>query len=147
METPTEPPPNSNQAKALLASAELAEAQTKNPPLGWGFFITQATLLAVICFAQALPSNGARVVSLLSVITIVAVGSPFVFARSGYGFVWPDGYATFPYFLTLALVVGVPAIFALSFDISALWFVAGTLAAAVTLEMGRKYQKWVSRRA
>lgn len=125
----------------MLEAARQAETETRNPPLPWGFFITQAVLLAVICSAQMLPLGPSRVVTILGLVGVVGVGMRTVFTRPGYGVVWPDGRAAFPYMITMMILAGVPAVLAVGLEVSWLWLVAGALAGVTTLEMGRRYRK------
>ena len=141
METGNGRSPGRDEAKTLLDEALRAEADTRNPPLPWGFFITQAVLLAVICSAQVLPLGPSRVVTVLGLVAVVGVGMRMVFTRPGYGIVWPDGQATFPYMIAMLVLVGVPAVLAVGLEASWLWLVAGVLAGVTTLEMGRRYRK------
>lgn len=129
----------------MLEEARRAEAETRNPPLPWWFFITQAVLLAVICSAQMLPLGPSRVVTILGLVAVVGVGMRMVFTRPGYGVVWPDGKATFPYMIAMMILVGVPAVLAVGLGVSWLWLVAGALAGVTTLEMGRRYRKATGR--
>lgn len=129
----------------MLDGARRAEAETRNPPLPWGFFLTQAVLLAVICSAQMLPLGPSRVVTILGVVAVVGVGMRSVFTRPGYGVVWPDGRAALPYMIAMMILVGVPAVLAVSLEVSWLWLVAGVLAGVTTLEMGRRYRKAYAR--
>jgi hypothetical protein len=129
----------------MLEEARRAEAETQNPPLPWWFFITQAVLLAVICSAQMLPLGPSRVVTILGLVAVVGVGMRMVFTRPGYGVVWPDGKATFPYMIAMMILVGVPAVLAVGLEVSWLWLVAGVLAGVTTLEMGRRYRKATGR--
>jgi hypothetical protein len=129
----------------MLEEARRAEAETRNPPLPWWFFITQAVLLAVICSAQMLPLGPSRVVTILGLVAVVGVGMRMVFTRPGYGVVWPDGKATFPYMIAMMILVGVPAVLAVGLEVSWLWLVAGVLAGVTTLEMGRRYRKATGR--
>lgn len=125
----------------MLDAARQAEAETHNPPLPWTFFIAQAALLTVICAAQTLPPNPSRVVTILGFVAVVGIGMRAVFTRPGYGVVWPDGRAAFPYLIAMLVLVGVPAVLAVGLEASWLWFVAGALAGVTTLEMGRRYRK------
>lgn len=141
METSDSITPNREEAHRLLSAAEEAEEQTRNPPLPWGFFIVQAALMAVICNAQMLPVSPSRVVTIIGFVALVGVGMRWVFMRPGYGVVWPDGPGAFPYMVAMLLLVGTPAVLALSLEMPWLWLVAGACAAATTLEMGRRYRK------
>jgi hypothetical protein len=125
----------------MLEEARRAEAETRNPPLPWWFFVTQAALLTAICSAQMLPLGPSRVVTILGLVAVVGVGMRMVFTRPGYGVVWPDGRAVFPYMIAMMILVGVPAVLAVSLEVSWLWLVAGALAGVTTLEMGRRYRK------
>lgn len=125
----------------MLEAARRAETETQNPPLSWTFFVTQAVLLAVICSAQMLPLSLSRGATILGLVTVVAVGMRAVFTRPGYGVVWLDGRATFPYMIAMFTLVGVPAVLAIALEVSWLWLVAGVLAGVTTLEMGRRYRK------
>lgn len=55
--------------------------------------------------------------------------------------VWSDGRAAFPYLVAMLVLVGLPAVLAVGFDVSWLWLVAAVLAAVTTMEMGRRYRK------
>lgn len=125
----------------MLETARQAETETRNPPLPWVFFITQAVLLAVICSAQMLPLGPSRVVTILGLVAVVSVGMRAVFTRPGYGVVWPDGRAAFPYMIAMLILAGVPAVLAVGLEMSWLWPLAGALAGVTTLEMGRRYRK------
>lgn len=125
----------------MLEDARRAEEETRNPPLPWWFFITQAVLLAAISSAQMLALGPSRVVTILGLVAVVGVGMRMVFTRPGYGVVWPDGQAVFPYMIAMMILVGVPAVLAVSLEISWLWIIAGVLAGVATLEMGRRYRK------
>jgi hypothetical protein len=81
------------------------------------------------------------VVTILGLVAVVGVGMRMVFTRPGYGVVWPDGRAVFPYMIAMMILVGVPAVLAVSLEVSWLWLVAGALAGVTTLEMGRRYRK------
>ncbi|KAA9132950.1 hypothetical protein [Microbacterium caowuchunii] len=141
METGSDRSPGRDEAQAMLEAARRAEAETRNPPLPWGFFITQAVLLAAICSAQLLPLGASRVVTILGLVAVVGVGMRMVFTRPGYGVVWPDGRAAFPYMIAMMILVGVPAALAVGLEVSWLWLVAAALAGVTTLEMGRRYRK------
>lgn len=138
-------PPDRHEARAMLHAAKEAEEQTRNPPLPWRFFIAQAVLVTVICWAQILPINPARVVTAVGFIAIAGVGMRWVFTRPGYGIVWPDGPAAFPFMMALLVSVGVPAVLAIGFGASLLWFIAGISGGATTLEMGRRYRRATAR--
>lgn len=125
----------------MLEAAHDAETETRNPPLTWGFFATQAALLAAVCSAQMLPLGLSSAATILGLVAVAAVGMRAVFTRPGYGVVWPDGKSTFPYMIALFLLVGVPAMLAVGFGVSWIWLVAGVFAAVATLEMGRRYRK------
>lgn len=125
----------------MLEAVRAAEDQTRNPPLPWAFFVLQAALLAAVCGAQTLPAGPARVVTIVGLVAIAGVGMRWVFARPGYGVVWPDGRAGFPYLVAMLVLAGVPAVLAVGFEMPRLWLVAGACAAATTLEMGRRYRK------
>lgn len=129
----------------MLAAAGEAEDGTRNPALPWGFFVAQAVLVAVICAAQMLPSGPSRLVTIIGLIAVVGIGMRRVFARPGYGVVWPDGRGLFPYMVALFILVGVPAVFAMGFGLPWLWLVAGLFAGVTTLEMGRRYRGVVGR--
>jgi len=146
METGSDRPPSPDEARAMLESAREAEDETRNPPLPWVFFVTQAVLLTAISSAQMLPVGVSRVITILGLVAVVGVGMRAVFARPGYGFVWPDARATFPYMMAMMILVGVPAVIAVSLEVSWLWLVAGALAGLTTLDMGRRYRR-ASRRA
>lgn len=133
-----------DDARRMLNLADTAESETKNPPLSWAFFVTQAVLAAGICVAQMLPPEFSRVLTIVGLAAIVGVGVRTVFYRPGYGVVWPDGSASFPYMAALFVLVGVPAVLALGFELSWLWLVAATGAALATLWMGRQYRRWVA---
>lgn len=133
-----------NDARSMLNLAAAAESETKNPPLSWAFFVTQALLLAGTCAAQMLPQEFSRILTIVGLAAVLGVGVRAVFYRPGYGVVWPDGAASFPYMVTMFVVVGVPAILALSFDLNWLWLVAAAGAALVTLGMGRQYRRAVT---
>lgn len=143
METSDGMPPAPDEARKMLDAAEDAEGGTRNPPLPWAFFIAQAMLLAVICSAQMLPVSLSRVVTIVGLVAVVGIGMRWVFTRPGYGVVWPDGRATFPYMVAMFVLVGLPAVLAVGLGMSWLWLVAGAFAAATTLEMGRRYRKVV----
>lgn len=78
-------------------------------------------------------------------LAVVAVGMRAVFTRPGYGIVWPDGPAAFPYMATMFVLVGVPAVLAVGLEAPWLWPIAGMLAGVMTLEMGRRYRKMFAR--
>jgi NAD/NADP transhydrogenase beta subunit len=141
METGSDPSPSRDEAQAILESARQAETETRNPPLPRLFFITQAALLALIATAQMLPESPSRVITILGLVAVAGVGMRAVFARPGYGFIWPDGRATFPYMIAMLILVGVPAVAAVGLEVSWLWLVAGALAGLTTLEMGRRYRR------
>ena len=145
METDGDVEPGHNEARRMLAAAEGAEDGTRNPALPWTFFIAQAVLVAGVCAAQMLPASPSRAVTIVGLIAIVGVGMRKVFARPGYGVVWPDGRGVFPYMVALFVVVGIPAVLALGFDLPWLWLVAGFLAGATTLELGCRYRRVVGR--
>lgn len=145
METHDGMQPDRDDAARMLAAAREAEEGTKNPPLRWSFFIAQAALLAAICAAQLLPIGPARAITILGLIAVVAIGVRSVFARPGYGLVWPDGPGAFPYMVAMFVVVGVPALLAVALELPWLWLVAALCAAVATLEMGRRYRKAVGR--
>ncbi|WP_157374591.1 hypothetical protein [Haematomicrobium sanguinis] len=134
-----------NGAKTMLEVARRAESETRNPQLPWTFFVTQAVLLAAVCVAQLLPGTAAILVTILGLISLMAVGAWSVFARKGYGFVWPDGYAAFPFILAMLILVGIPAIVAIGLHVQWLWLVAGAFALMATLEMGRRYRRSLNR--
>ena len=136
--------PDPDEAQQMLDAARQAEQQTHNPPLRWSFFITQALLLAVICSAQILPGTPSRLVTILGLVAVVAIGMRAVFARPGYGFSWPDGISLFPYMVAMFALVGIPAVLAIALEMSWLWLIAAALAAATTIEMGRRYRKALS---
>lgn len=125
----------------MLEAARQAESQTRNPPLPWMFFVVQAVLFALVCCAQMFPLGPSRVVTVLGLVAVVGVGMRAVFTRPGYGVVWPDGRATFPYLVAMSILVGVPAVLAIGLEFSWLWLVGAALAAVATLEMGRRYRK------
>lgn len=143
METGNDRSPSPGEAQAMLEAAQQAESETRNPPLSWWFFTTQASLLAVICSAQMLPARPSQVITILGLLAVLAVGMRFVFTRPGYGVVWPDGLAVFPYMAAMFLLVGTPAVLAVGLELSWLWLIAGVLAGMTTLEMGRRYRKAV----
>jgi hypothetical protein len=145
METGDGMRPDRDEARRLLDAAEEAEERTRNPPLPRAFFIAQAALLAAICCAQMLPVGPSRVVTIVGLIAVVGLGMRWVFTRPGYGAVWPDGRGAFPYMVAMLVLVGVPAVLAVGLAASWLWLVAGALAAATTLEMGRRYRRALSR--
>ena len=137
--------PGRDEARAMLQVAEEAEDATRNPPLSWVFFIIQAVLVAVICCAQVLPGRASVVVSIVGFVVLVGVGMRWVFLRPGYGIVGLDGAGAFPFMMAAFVTVGIPAVFAIGFDLSWLWLVAGALAGAIVLEMGRRYRRAVGR--
>lgn len=145
METDGQMTPNQDEARRMLDAAGNAEDRTRNPILPWAFFIAQAVLLAGICAAQLLPASPSRLVTIFGLIAVVAIGMRNVFARPGYGVVWPDGKGIFPYMVALFVLVGIPAVFAVGFGLSWLWLGAGFFAGAATLEMGRRYRSVVGR--
>jgi len=129
----------------MLSAAEEAESRTRNPPLRWGFFIAQATLLALVCGAQMLPAGPSRAVTVVGLLAIVGIGMRWVFVRPGYGMVAPDMWGASGYLAVMLVGVGVPALLALEFGLSWMWLVAGAVAAGATLEMGRRYRRAVGR--
>lgn len=141
MATRDDATPDRDDAHRMLDAAQSAEEHTRNPPLPWAFFLLQAALLAVICSAQMLPSNPSRVVTIVGLVTVAGIGMRWVFMRPRYGIIWPDGQAGFPYLIAMFVLVGVPAVLAVGFELPWLWLVAGVFAAATTLEMGRRYRK------
>lgn len=145
METNGEMAPDHDEARRMLAAAGDAEEGTRNPTLPWAFFIAQAALLSGICAAQILPASPSRLVTIFGLIVVVVIGMRNVFARPGYGVVWPDGNGIFPYMVAMFVLVGIPAVFAVGFGLSWLWLVAGFFAGAATLEMGRRYRSVVGR--
>lgn len=145
METSEGAAPHPDEARRLLHAASEAEEATRNPPLPWTFFIAQAALLAAICSAQMLPASASGVITIVGLVAVIGIGMRWVFTRPGYGVVWPDGQGAFPYMMAMVVLVGVPAVFAVGFAVTWLWPVAGVLAAATTLEMGRRYRKTVGR--
>lgn len=145
METDGPMTPDHDEARRMLASAEHAEERTRNPTLPWAFFIAQAVLLAGICAAQILPASPSKVVTIFGLIVVVVIGMRNVFARPGYGVVWPDGNGIFPYMVAMFALVGIPAVFAVGSGFSWLWLIAGFFAGATTLEMGRRYRRIVGR--
>lgn len=82
-----------------------------------------------------------RLVTILGLVAVVGIGMRAVFTRPGYGVVWPDGRAAFPYLVAMLILVGLPAALALGLEVPWLWLVAAALAAVTTLEMGRRYRK------
>lgn len=129
----------------MLDAANQEQQETRNPPLSRWFFMVQAVALAAVFAAQALPAPWSMGIAALGIVAILAVGVRFVFYRSGYGFVAPDGPGAFPFMLVLLVCAGVPAILAIGLEVRWLWLVAGALAAVATLEMGRRYRKATSR--
>ena len=127
----------------MLDTANREEQATKNPPLPRWFFIVQALALAVALMAQALPMPYSAGITALGIVTVIAVGVRSVYYRPGYGFVAPDGPSAFPYLITVLVGAGVPAVLAVSLETGWPWLVAGGLAAAATLDMGRRYRKAV----
>ncbi|WP_320064454.1 hypothetical protein [Micromonospora sp. RTGN7] len=145
METQFTGDPSSAAARRMLDAAEAAEHATINPPLTWTYFVIQAVLLAVVCAAQMLPAAAARGVALVGIVAVVAVGIRWVFYRSGYGVVLPDGTGAYPYLIAMIITVGIPAGLALGFEQPWIWLVAAVCAAATTLDMGRRYRKMTNR--
>ncbi|KNC19826.1 hypothetical protein AC792_04055 [Arthrobacter sp. RIT-PI-e] len=127
----------------MLEVAEGAETATRNPPLSRAFFITQATLITVICWAQMLPTSPSRVVTIIGFLALVGVGMRWVFLRPGYGMVGLDGQGAFPYMVSMIAAVGLPAALAVALDATWLWLPAGVLGGVVTFEMGHRYRREV----
>lgn len=130
----------------MLDLANKESQQTANPPLSWFFFVAQAGLLAVMCGAQVLDDSASRIITILGLILVVALGIRNVFYRPGYGVVWPDGPSAFPYMIAGFIVIGIPAILALGFETDWMWLVSAVAAAGVTLAMGSRYRRSVDRR-
>ncbi len=124
----------------MMQWAVESETSTRNPPLPWVFFIAQATLLAGACWAQVIPGDVGRALTAVCLLGVVGVGVRWVYSRSGYGIVRPDARQSAPYVLTMCVLVGVPAVLAIGLEQPWLWFVAGALAAATTIDMGRRYR-------
>lgn len=134
------------EAAAMLDMTEGESQRTANPPLPWRYFVAMAALLAAVCAAQVLEGSASLVITILGLLLIVALGVRYVFYRSGYGAVWPDGPSVFPYLVAGFITVGVPAVLAVGFAMDWLWLVAAVGAASATLVMGGKYRKAIRSR-
>ncbi len=125
----------------MLSESLQAEISTRNPPLPWSYFIAQAALLTAVCCAQAFPGGPSRVLTAAGLIAVVAIGVRYVYARPGYGLVMPDVRRSTPYVAAMCAFAGLPALLAIGLEIPWLWLVAGVIAGATTLEMGRRYRR------
>ncbi|WP_353109851.1 hypothetical protein [Gordonia sp. (in: high G+C Gram-positive bacteria)] len=129
-----------DDARRMIQWALESEKSTRNPPLPWVFFVVQATLLTVACWAQVLPHDIGKAVTVVCLVGVVGVGIRWVYARPGYGYVQPDARQSAPYVVAMCVLAGTPAALAIGFERPWLWLVAGALAGATTLDMGRRYR-------
>ena len=141
METSGVSNPGRDDARKMLSESLQAEISTRNPPLPWSYFIAQAALLTAVCCAQAFPGGPSRVLTAVGLIAVVAIGVRYVYARPGYGLVMPDVRRSTPYVAAMCAFAGLPALLAIGLEIPWLWLVAGVIAGATTLEMGRRYRR------
>ncbi|WP_277246013.1 hypothetical protein [Micrococcus terreus] len=138
--------PSAAEAAQILDMANEESQRTANPQLPWRFFVAMAVLLAGVCAAQVLVGSASLVMTILGLLLIVALGARYVFYRPGYGVVWPDGPSVFPFLMAGFMVVGVPAVLAIGFNLDWLWLVSAVGAASATLIMGGRYRKAVGSR-